>query len=441
MAFNEEADFDVIVVGAGCAGAAAAYVCAKQGKNTLLVERGEYPGAKNMTGGRMYAHALRKLMRDYEGEGFDLDADNPFERKITHERLCLIDPETAVTFDHTSEKLRRPQSDSYSVVATKLDQWLCDKAEAAGCEQIFGIPVEELIKDESGAVTGIRAGEDTFTANVVIVAEGQNALLSERFLGVPRTKDNQMAVGIKEVFELDPKTIEDRFLTPEGEGAAMLFVGDCTHGNIGGGFLYTNKDSISLGLVATIKELSESDTTIYQAFDDFKKHPAVAPIIRGAKMVEHSGHMVAEGGYNSIPETVYDGALLVGDAANLCMNLGYQVRGLDFAIATGQFAAETACKAIDAKDASAAGMQSYKAAMENSFVTQDMRTFKDWPATMEHWDRMFTEYPKMLGEIFDALFVVDGKPQQHLIKRLLPIIKQRGLFKLAGEVKGALKAL
>lgn len=437
----EETDFDVIVVGAGCAGAVAAYVAAKQGKTTLLIDRGDYAGAKNMTGGRMYAHALKKVIEKYEGENYDWESDNPFERKITHERLCLLDPDSAVTIDHSSNNLRNPSSDSYSVLATTLDGWLCDKAEEAGAELIFGIPVEELVKDETGAVVGIRAGEDVFTCHVVILAEGQNALLAERSLGVPRTKDNQMAVGIKEVFALDSKTIEDRFLCPEDEGAAMLFVGDCTHGNVGGGFLYTNKESISLGLVATIKELSESDTTIYQAFDDFKKHPAVAPVIRDAEMIEHSGHMVAEGGYNSIPETCYGGCLIVGDAANLCMNLGYQVRGLDFAVATGQFAAEAACAAIDAGDVSKAGLSTYKSAMENSFVMQDMRTFKNWPSTMEAWESMFTDYPKMFGEVFDCLFVVDGKPQEHLMKRLKPVVKKRGIIKLAREVKKAVSAL
>lgn len=437
----QERDFDVIVVGAGCAGATAAYVAAKQGKMTLLIERGDNPGSKNMTGGRMYAHALKKVIAKYEGDSFDWEQDNPFERKITHERLCLLDATSAVTLDHTSENLRKPTSDSYSVLAAKLDAWLCKKAEQAGAEIIYGIPVEELIKDEQGAVIGIRAGEDQFTSHVVILAEGQNALLAERCLGVPRTNDNEMAVGIKEIFQLDEKTIEDRFLCPEGEGAAMLFVGDATHGNVGGGFMYTNKNSISLGLVATIKELSESDTTIYQCFDDFKKHPAVAPIIRGAKMVEHSGHMVAEGGYHSIPETVYDGCLVVGDAANLCMNLGYQVRGLDFACATGQFAAEAACDAIDKQDVSKLGLTLYKAAMGNSFVTQDMKMFKDWPATMEHWERMFTDYPKMAGEMFDCLFVVDGQPQQHLMKRLMPIVKQRGFLRLVKEIKKGVDAL
>lgn len=160
-----------------------------------------------------------------------------------------------------------------------FDQWLAEKAEDAGAEYICGIAVEELLKDESGKVVGIRAGEDEITSQVVIVAEGANTLLSERCLGNARPAPHQMAVGIKEVFELPAGVIEDRFLLPEGEGAAMLFVGDCTHGKVGGGFLYTNRDSISLGLVATISTAADggNDTPVYQMLEDFKNHPAVAP--------------------------------------------------------------------------------------------------------------------------------------------------------------------
>lgn len=313
--------------------------------------------------------------------------------------------------------------------------------EEAGCEIVPGITVEALLKDEAGNVIGIHAGEDDITAYVVIVAEGANSLLTERCLGAPRPKPNEMAVGIKEVFQLDAKTIEDRFLCPEGEGAAMLFVGDCTHGNVGGGFLYTNKESISLGLVATIENLSKSDTTIYQALEDFKNHPAVAPIIRGAKVVEHSGHMVSEGGYAMIPKLVHGGALVTGDAAMLCMNLGYMVRGMDLAVASGQFAAEAACAAIDAQDVSEKGLSAYEEMMRESFVIKDLKTFKDWPHAMEGWERLFTEYPVMIKEIFNSMFVVDGTPALPLRKRIVPIVKQRGIFKLLKEAKGALMAL
>lgn len=436
----EERDFDIIVVGSGCAGAIAAYVAAKRGKSVLVVERGEYAGAKNMTGGRIYGHSLKKVFDEY-GEG-EIEWDEiPFERKITHERIAMIDPASNMTIDFTSDQLGEAGQDSYSVLRGPFDQWLAEQAENAGCEFICGIAVEELLKDESGAVIGIKAGEDEITSHVVIIAEGVNSLLSERCLGVPRPKRNQMAVGIKEVFELSPEQIEDRFLCPEGEGAAMLFVGDCTHGEVGGGFLYTNKDSISLGLVATIEDMSKANTTIYQCLDDFKKHPAVAPIIRGAEMVEHSGHMVSEGGFNMIPKYTFDGALIAGDAAMLCMNLGYMVRGMDLAVASGQFAAEAACDAIDAGDVSESGLATYKQRMDNSFVIKDLSTFSKWPETMEHWDRMFTDYPKMVGEIFNAMFVVDGTPAVPLKKRIMPIVKQRGMFKLANEVRGALKAL
>lgn len=436
----EERDFDIIVVGSGCAGAIAAYVAAKRGKSVLLIERGEYAGAKNMSGGRLYAHSLRRVLDEY-AEGEVPWESIPFERKITHERIALMDSKSNLTLDFTSEELGLTGQESYSVLRGEFDQWLMKLAEEAGCEIIPGIAVEELIKDEQGVVTGIKAGDDEITALVTIVAEGANSLLAERCLGAARPQASEMAVGIKEVFELAPEVIESRFLCPEDEGAAMLFVGDCTHGCVGGGFLYTNRESISLGLVATIKDLGESNTTIYQALDDFKKHPAVAPIIRDTEMVEHSGHMVSEGGYNMVPQYCYPGAVLAGDTAMLCMNLGYMVRGMDLAIASGQFAAEAACDAVDKQDVSETGLASYKHKMEDSFVLKDLQTFSKWPQTMEHWDRMFTEYPRMVADIFNAMFVVDGTPAQPLRKRIMPLIKQRSLFKLMGEVRGALKAL
>ncbi|WP_080797158.1 FAD-dependent oxidoreductase [Arabiibacter massiliensis] len=430
------ADFDVIVVGSGCAGAVAAYTAASAGKSVLVVERGNFAGAKNMTGGRIYSHSLKEVFPDFESEA-------PLERKITHERMAFMDPKSQMAIDFTSPELAEEGRDSYSVLRAPFDQWLASKAEDAGAEYICGIAVEELIKDDAGRVVGVRAGEDEITAQVVILAEGCNPILSERCLGNPRPKPSQMAVGVKQVFELPAGQIEDRFLVPEGEGAAMLFVGDCTHGSVGGGFLYTNRDSISLGLVATISLAADgaNETPVYQMLEDFKNHPAVAPIIRGAKLVEHSGHMVPEGGYDMVPKYVFDGCLVAGETAGLCMNMGYQVRGMDFAVASGRMAAEAAVAAIDAGDVSEAGLASYRTAMEGSFVIQDLKTFSKWPHVMEGWSSMFTDYPVMVREIFNAMFSVDGKPQQPLMKRMMPIVKKRGLFKLAGEVRKAVKAL
>ena len=431
-----ETDFDIIVVGSGCAGAVAAYTAASAGKSVLVVERGSFAGAKNMTGGRIYSHSLKKVFPDFESEA-------PLERKITHERMAFMDPESQMAIDFTSPELAEEGRDSYSVLRAPFDQWLASKAEDAGAEYICGIAVEELIKDGAGRVVGVRAGEDEITAQVTILAEGCNTVLAERCLGNPRPKPSQMAVGVKQVFELPAGQIEDRFLVPEGEGAAMLFVGDCTHGNVGGGFLYTNRDSISLGLVATISTAADASNPhpVYQMLEDFKGHPAVAPIIKGAKLVEHSGHMVPEGGYDMVPKYVFDGCLVAGETAGLCMNMGYQVRGMDFAVASGQMAGQAAVEAIDKGDVSESGLASYKTAMEGSFVIQDLKTFSKWPHVMEGWSSMFTDYPVMVKEVFNAMFSVDGQPQRPLVKRMMPIVKKRGLFKLAREMRGAVKSL
>ena len=430
------ADFDIIVVGSGCAGAVAAYTAASAGKSVLVVERGVFAGAKNMTGGRIYSHSLKKVFPAFEREA-------PLERKITHERMAFMDPASQLAVDFTSPELAEEGRDSYSVLRAPFDQWLAEKAEEAGAEYICGIAVEELLKDGSGKVCGVRAGEDGITAQVVILAEGCNTVLAERCLGNARPKPSQMAVGVKQVFELPSGVIEDRFLLPEGEGAAMLFVGDCTHGSVGGGFLYTNKESISLGLVATIANAADgaNEVPVYQMLEDFKNHPAVAPVIRGARLVEHSGHMVPEGGYDMVPRYVFDGCLVAGESAGLCMNMGYQVRGMDFAVASGQMAGEAAAKAIDAGDTSAQGLASYKSAMEGSFVIKDLRTFRKWPHTMEGWSSMFDDYPAMAREAFNAMFSVDGEPQRPLVKRMMPIVRKRGLLRLAGEVRKAVRSL
>ena len=176
-----ETDFDAIVVGSGCAGAVAAYELAKAGKSTLVVERGNFAGAKNMTGGRIYSHSLKKVFPDFESEA-------PLERKITHERIALMDPASQTAVDFTSPELAEEGKDSYSVLRAPFDQWLASKAEDAGAEYICGIAVEELLKDGSGRVVGVRAGEDEITAEATIVAEGVNSLLCERSLGNPRPR-------------------------------------------------------------------------------------------------------------------------------------------------------------------------------------------------------------------------------------------------------------
>lgn len=430
------ADFDAIVVGAGLAGSVAAYELAKAGKEVLMVERGNFAGAKNMTGGRLYAHSLKKVFPDFEKEA-------PLERKICHERISLMTGDSNFTIDFSSDAMEDESQASYSVLRGPFDQWLASKAEGAGAEAIYGIPVESLIRDESGKVCGIKAGEDEITAEVVILCDGVNSLLAQEAVVYSKPPASQIAVGVKEVFELDEQTIDDRLLCNPGEGAAWLFAGDATHGVFGGGFMYTNRTSISLGVVAGIEACASSAnaTPVYQMLEDLKKHPAVAPLIKGAKVVEHSGHMVPEGGINIMPPLIGDGVMLAGDSAMMCINLGYMVRGMDYAIAAGQMAGQQAVKALDAGDTSKAGLQGYVDALEQSFVLKDLRQYKDEPAFMENFDRMFNGYPVMVRDIMNSMFVVDGSPVTPMKQNVIPIVKRMGIMNILKDVRGAMKAL
>jgi electron transfer flavoprotein-quinone oxidoreductase len=427
------ADFDAVVVGSGPAGAVAAYRLAQAGKSVLVVERGNYAGAKNMTGGRVYAHVLKELFPDFEQEA-------PLERKITHEKLSFISEEGNFTVDFTSPELGREGADSYSVLRAHFDPWLAQKAEDAGAEYIFGIAVEDLIQDD-GKVVGVMAGGDEITADVIILADGVNSLLTERAGLATTPPANQMAVGVKEVIQLPSTVIDDRMNVVPGEGAAWLFVGSVTKGHVGGGFLYANKESVSLGLVATLSDLCTAQVPVYQMMEDFKRHPAIAPLIAGGSTVEYSGHLIPEGGFNMIPTLYKDGCLVVGDAAMLCINLGYQVRGIDFAMASGSAAAAAAIEALDAGDVSANKLATYKTLLQNSFVLKDLESFRRFPHFMESTTRLFTAYPALLDTLMQSLFVVDGTPVTPIKKTVKAAVRSVGLMNILKDVRGGMKAL
>lgn len=426
-------DFDAIVVGGGLAGSVAAYTLASAEKSVLVVERGNYCGAKNMTGGRIYTHSLAKIFPDYQ--------DAPLQRKVTHERISLMSPDSNFTIDYSARELEEAGKESYTVLRGPFDQWLAEKAEDAGAEYICGIAVEDLMID-NGKVCGVIAGEDEITADVIILADGVNSLLTSKAgLSKKAPAIHQVAVGAKETIELAPDVIESRFLCNPGEGASWLFAGDVSNGIIGGGFIYANEDSVSLGIVATMSEVLKQDIPVYQMLENFKNRPEIKPLIAGGKLVEYSGHVVPEGGIKMMPEIVGNGVIVAGDAAMLCMNLGYTVRGMDLAVASGEIAAKAAIRALDAGDTSKMGLAQYKTMLDNSFVMRDMKMYADAPEFLEDCPRMFRGYPEMIRDIMTPLFKVDGEPRQHVMKMAMPVVKKVGMMKLAKDAMKGVKAL
>lgn len=427
------ADYDAIVVGAGLAGSTAAYCMAQYGLNVLVVERGDSAGSKNVTGGRLYGHSLEKIFPNFAAEA-------PVERKVVRERISMMTDESCFTMDFGSEQFKDKASASYTVQRAEFDAWLAGKAEAAGCDVVCPATADDLLKDEQGKVIGILSGEDELTAEVVLLADGVNSLLAQKAGLRKEISPHHVAVGVKEVVELPEDVINNRFNLKSGEGIAHLFAGSVSRGLVGGGFLYTNKNSLSVGMVMTVASLGKSADRLPDLMEAFRESPPLKPLLKDGKLVEYSAHLVPEGGLDMIPQLSADNLLVLGDAAGFCLNLGFTVRGMDYAIESGRQAALTVLEAKKKGDYSNAVLSGYRGRLHSTFVLQDMETYKHAPAFIEHSPRMFKEYPELVENIFADMFTVEG-PSRLMKDKTLARVRETGMFHLALDGLRASRAL
>ncbi len=423
--------FDVIIVGGGLAGLAAAYTLAEAGLEVLVIERGDYSGAKNVTGGRLYVSPIRELFPD-------LWKKAPLERFIAHEEVSVMAKERSLTTRYSGSELASEPYQSYSVLRGKFDRWLAKQVERKGAAIVTKSKVDDVII-EDGKVQGVWAAGDELRADAVIACDGVMSLIAER-VGLRKpglAKDH--AVGFKEIIELDPTVIEDRFGLEEGEGAARLFMGEVTQGKFGGGFLYTNKDSLSLGIVVGIKDLMEDDkVSAPELMDNFKLRPEISRLIKGGATVEYSAHVIPEGGYNAMGKLFGDGILVAGDAAGLSMNIGMTVRGMEYAMASGYYAAQAVIKAKEAEDFSAARLSLYENLLNNSFVMKDFKNFKDAPQVLEN-PRFFNHYPELLGNLLKDVYEVPAGSKDRIFPTVKKYMKIGELWAMAGDMRKVMK--
>ncbi len=400
---------EVVVVGAGLAGLAAAYHLADAGIETIVVERGDYPGSKNVTGGRLYLHPVRPYFPA------DFWTDAPFERAVVKERLSVLAEQASMTVEFSSDKFRQEPRASYTLLRAKFDQWLADKARDKGAFIIPKSKVDDLILNDSGRVVGVRSTEAELEANVIIVADGVLSFIAEKAKLRGQHNPQYNALGVKEIIELPAKTIQDRFGVSAGEGAAQLFFGSITQGMIGGGFLYTNQESLSLGMVVGIEALMHHEPHVEapELMEMLKSRAEVAPLIEGGNTVEYSAHVIPEGGIRAVPKLVSDGILVAGDAAGLALNMGVTVRGMDFALASGALAARAVKEAKAKNDYSAVALGCYEQSLRDSFVLKDLQTFRSMLDVLDN-PRMFNQYPQAITNIFEKMFWIGEQPKEKL---------------------------
>lgn len=417
-------EFDAIVVGAGFAGSSAAIRLARGGANVLLLERGAEPGAKNLSGGVLWGHDLDAIAPNWWHE-------MPVERHIVRKRFGLLTSERSLAFDYEDAAWRKEPYVAHSVLRARTDAWLARKAEEAGATLVTAVPVDRL-NWEGTRVRGVVQGGETMTAPVTIVADGANSRVT---LGTPirpnaRLSGEATEIGIKEVYRLDSSEIEERFQLGPGEGHAEEWVtGIFPPGVMAGGFLYTNRDTISLGLIVNLQSLFGHGAYSNEMVEQFKLHPTIARAVRGAELVEYGAKLISSG-WASRPAAFHgDGWMVTGDAAGFVFSNGLVIQGMNYAVRSGIAAAETALEAKSAGDASASRLASYDRRLEAGGVLADFRDF----ARMDDvkWNpRIYSAYPKFATELFHAMMAETGGPKRPLRHLLRDAQKAAGLSML-----------
>lgn len=391
---------EVIVVGGGPAGIAAAITVARAGKKVVLIERGNYSGSKNVFGGAIYIKPTKEIFPNVEESA-------PLERKIVSHKYVLRTPEQTLSVGYIA---REEESNAYTVIRSKFDRWMAQEAQKEGVVIVTETLVKELIIKEN-KVVGVKTELEEYFSDIVILADGVNSLLAKQIGLRKEIKPKDVALSVKEVIKLGKEKIEERFNLRDGEGCVHELIGDPMTGMLGLGYVYTNKETISIGLGISLDELAKRKLKPYELLEKIKEHPSFQPFIKDGELVEYSAHLIPEGGYKKIPKLFTHGVLVVGDSAMLVNNIHWE--GTNLAMVSGKFAGETAVDALNKKDFSANTLSLYQKKMENSFVIKDLKTYKDVMNIVHHRAESFLGYyPKKMCSFFEMFTSVDSIPKR-----------------------------
>ncbi|OLS41904.1 FAD-dependent oxidoreductase [Bacillus sp. MRMR6] len=426
--------FDVIVVGAGPAGTACALVCAQSGLNVLLIERGEYPGSKNVMGGVLYRKQMEELIPEFWKEA-------PLERPVIEQRFWMMDQESVLQFGYKGLEWAVEPYNNFTVLRAQFDQWFAKKAVEAGALLINETVVTECLV-ENGKVVGVRTDRPNgeVYADVVVLADGVNSLLSKQLGFHKEFRPDEVALTVMEVINLPKEKINDRFNLEDNQGCTIEIFGDSTKGNLGTAFLYTNKDSLNIGVGTTLSSMIKAKLKPYELLDYLKTHPMVKPLISGGESAEYLAHLIPEGGYRSVPKVAGNGVVVVGDAAQLVNAIHRE--GSNMAMSSGKMAAEAVIKAKNRNDFSESSLNSYREALYGSFIMKDLEKYKDAAHTFEKYPQYFKEYVPMMNKAASKFFTVDGTPKRDKQKEIMKsVTAERGTFKVLQDIYRAWKAV
>lgn len=427
---NEKLVFDVIIVGAGLSGSAAAAIAARGGLKVAVIERGQNPGSKNYFGGALYTHSLLEIYPDL------WDRKPPLERPVTETGFWFLSKDGLVKATVQGGKVDSQPIDAYVALRAKFDAWWAEQAQREGAFIIPKTLVVDFIR-ENGKVVGVktdRAQGDVY-APVVIVTEGVNNLLTQK-LGLAKhdIKGDSAALAVKQLISLPASTINARFgLTDNDHGAALSVMGDVSMGLPGLGFLYTGVECVSVGVGVTLEALREAHIKPYELLQRYMNHPMIAPLIAGGRLMEYGAHIIPEGGWKDMPQLYADGVMVAGDAASMVNALHWE--GTNMAIVAGKSAAETAIEAHQKKDFSAQSLSSYRARLDKRFIMKDLHQYRNLSHFLKTHPDFMAIYPTFLNDALGMFFTGFGKPKGQLYKDILKsLTNRRPLLKAVGDI-------
>ena len=433
MEDNKAQNFDVIVVGAGPCGAAAAITAARAGAKVLLIERSSYVGAKNMIGGAVFLTALKELFPD------DWESA-PIERYINKHTWSLLSDNSSVEISCNFPD----EFKSASIFRSKFDSWLVEKAKEEGVYFAPSTLVKNLIVRED-RVCGVKTELEEIYAFVVILADGVNSLLA-RNIGLRDEHDpKDMVLSVKETLKLPKEVIEERFNIKKGSknGAAVNFLGGLSlkDAPFALGFMYTYSDCISFGLGVNLEDLVQMGLNPSDLLEKLKEHPVVAPLIEGGELLEYSAHLIPEGGYNKLPKLCKDGVMVAGDAAGFVNGVHFE--GTNFAIISGIYAAQSALYALKIKDYSEKTLKLYEKKLKHSFILKDLKSYRNVMENLYFRANSFMNYyPKKASSFFKIFTGANCIPKREEFRNFIfHFIKDRSLKELLCDIKAFLSAV
>lgn len=397
---------DVIVIGAGPAGISCAITIARGGKNVILIERGDFAGAKNMFGGAIYTEPTREIFPNFEAEA-------PLERANIKNNYMILSENQSTNICYENYD----QNNSYTVIRAKFDRWMAEQAEKEGVVLATNTCVRELILN-NGCVVGVKTDLEEYFANIVVLADGVNSLLAKQIGLRKEIKPKDVSLAVKEVYKFPKEVIEQRFNLKDNQGCINQLFGVSKTPLLALGFIYTNTETITIGVGIELEDLAQKGLNPSDVLDEMKSHPSVAPLIEGGALLEYSAHLIPEAGYKKVPNLVEAGVMVIGDAAMLVNNLHWE--GTNLAMISGKLAGEVAIEAITAQNFSKKFLLQYEQKLKKSFVMKDLKTYKDLiNIARGRKDSFFGYYMNKLNEFFKVFTAVNGIPKRDEYRKFI----------------------